>query len=120
MAGHAGRSGYYKQRVGGFYGDQIQCLARCIANRLPVDAVSRKDIISSLTKEYGASEAEQLFQRFVQKGVLGEQGAGYAVPIPSMHTWLEKEYGRDQIKAPEETQTIRESGSGSSGMGFEL
>ena len=95
-AGRRFRSDYYERRVDDFHGDQIQCLAKSIANRPSGYPVLRRDIMSSLTKEYGASEAEQLFQCFLEKGILGKRGVGYAIPIPSMHNWLENEYAHIQ------------------------
>lgn len=74
--------------------------------------------MSPLMIEYGDHEAKQLFQRFLGKGLLEKWRVGYAVPIPLMHTWLEKEYAREQIKSPEEAQILRRSGNGSSGRGF--
>ncbi|MCY3614502.1 MAG: hypothetical protein OXH03_05325 [Bacteroidetes bacterium] len=91
-AGEKGRLAYYQERVVRFRGDQIRCLARSIADVPQGKPAEYKDILSSLKKEYGRSTAEKLFQRFERKGILEESGAGFAVPIPSMHTWLKEEY----------------------------
>ncbi len=50
--------------------------------------------MSALTKEYGDSEAKDLFKRFIEKGIIEERGMGFVVPIPSMHTWLKDTYTR--------------------------
>ncbi len=94
-AGHAGRTAYYKQRVDDFRGDQLHCIARAVVDITPGKPVEYRDIMSSLTMEHGDSEAKQLFQRFLEKGVLEKRGLGYAISIPSMHDWLVSNYVRE-------------------------
>ncbi len=91
-AGRARRAAYYEQRGDEFRGDQIRCLAKAITCVPPGEPVEYRDIVSSLTVEYGDSEAQRLFQRFLEKGVLEKCGIGYAVPVPSMHDWLVSNY----------------------------
>ena len=117
-AGLEGRAAYYQQRLGSFRGDQIRCLARSVAGVAPGEPVEYRDIVSSLTTEYGDNESKQLFQRFIEKGILAKYGIGYAVPIPSMHDWLASNYVREQIKFPRETLHIQHSDDRNSGIDF--
>ncbi len=96
-AGRKSRNVYYKQRVSDFRVDQIRCLAGSIVEVPHGEPAEYKHIMSSLIQEYGQSEAEDLFQKFEQKGLLIESGMGYAVPIPSMLTWLALNYTHQQI-----------------------
>ena len=83
---------YYQQRVDRFRGDQIRCLAMSMAGVSQGKPTKYKDIVSLLLNEYGESNAERLFDRFIDKGLLEESGLGCAIPIPSMHAWLTEEY----------------------------
>ncbi|MCY4158604.1 MAG: ATP-binding protein [Bacteroidetes bacterium] len=83
---------YYSQRLDDFRGDQIRCLARSIPEKPQERSVKYEDVISSLTEQYGKGEAEELFDRLIKKGILEESERGYAIPIPSMHTWLRDTY----------------------------
>ena len=91
-AGRVGRAAYYKQKILFFRGDQIRRLTQSVAETAPGEPVEYKDIVSSLMTEYESSEAKQLFHHFLEKGILAKCGLGYAVPIPSMHTWLVDEF----------------------------
>ncbi|MCY3628492.1 MAG: ATP-binding protein [Bacteroidota bacterium] len=96
-AGREGRKVYYKQRVGDFYGDEIQCLVNSILDNPSGPPTSRIEIISSLAEKYGdRSKAEKLVKDFIEAGILEKSGVGLAVPIPSMHTWLKEEYSRER------------------------
>ncbi len=106
-AGRRGRAVYYKQRVDRFRGDQIRCLAMSIAGVPHGKPAEYKDIMSLLVNEYGESKANKLFDRFIEKGLLEESGIGYAVPIPSMHTWLTEEYAFEKIEIPQDSQSKR-------------
>ncbi len=94
-SGRVGRRQYYRQRVDDFFGDELQCLARSLPDSPSHPPVSRTAIMSSLTKKYGDIEAKQLFDSFVQKGILKKKGVGLVVPIPSMHAWLVSNYALD-------------------------
>ena len=87
-AGREGLDAYYKQRTDSFRRDEIRYLTRSLAG----ESVEYRDIVSSLTKEYGDSEAKQLFRRFLEKGVLAKCETGYTIPIPSMHNWLIRKF----------------------------
>ena len=90
--GQEGRKQYYKQRVGKFYGDQLQCLVGSISNNPLGEPISRLAIISSLAQTYD-DKAEDLLEDFIEKGILEKNGKGLSIPIPSMQTWLQKNYG---------------------------
>ncbi len=62
--------------------------------------------MSALTKEYGNDEAKNLFKCFIEKGILEECGTGFAVPIPSMHTWLKGCFAKEKIDLSREQQKV--------------
>jgi hypothetical protein len=103
-AGRIDREVYYKQRVVDFRVDQIRCLARAIADVPRGEPAEYRDIISSLAQEYGEDGGNDLFKHLERKGLLAQRGMGYAVPIPSMHSWLKDEYARESIEIPREGQ----------------
>lgn len=115
-AGQKGRAVYYKQRVDRFRGDQIRCLAMSMAGVPQGKPAEFKDIMSLLVNEYGESKAKELFDRFIEKGLLEESGIGYAVPIPSMHTWLTEEYASEKIEFQPDSQSDRISNKLNRGM----
>ncbi len=86
--GHEGREQYYSQRIEDFQPDQIRSLAKSMADVPDGKPAEYRESLSSLTKEYGESEAEKLFLKFERKRLLMKSGIGYAVPISSMHNWL--------------------------------
>ncbi len=91
-AGHEARKVYFKQRVEDFEPDQVQCLADSIIDSPVGHPTPRLSIRSSLINTYGESQAEKLFQHFINKGIIEKGGMGYIVPIPSMHAWLKETY----------------------------
>jgi len=92
--GKCRREAYYKQRVVEFRPDQIRCLTMSVMDIPQGKSGEYRDIISSLTREYDdISEAKKLFDLSIEKGILEKCKTGYAVSIPSMHTWLKEEYG---------------------------
>ena len=115
-AGRESRTEYYKERVDGFFGDEIQCLVNSIPDNPSGPPASRIDIMSSLTKKYGDRETKDLFDRFIRKGILEKSGAGLVVPIPSMHAWMKDEYSREKIEFPREQQISRGLHERSSGL----
>jgi len=94
--GQEGRKQYYKQRVSKFYGDQLQCLVSSISNNPLGEPISRLAIMSSLARTYD-DKAEDLLKDFIEKGILKKSGKGLSISIPSMHTWLEEEYGIERV-----------------------
>ena len=97
-AGRADCTEYYLQRTGAFRSKQLRALVRGLPGGQPVTHASDDDILASLTTAFPQQgEAERLFDRALEKGVLSRQGTQYVIPIPSMHTWLEREYGSHQL-----------------------
>ena len=106
------REAYYEQRVVEFRPDQIRCLTISVMDSSQEEPAEYRDILSLLTKEYDEDEAKKLFDLSLDKGVLEKRKTGYAVSIPSMHTWLKKEYGCGAIEFPHETKTLPPSSEG--------
>jgi len=101
-SGRKGRIQYYKQRINKFHGDELQCLLDSIADVSSKASTSRLTIMSALTQIYDKEEAEVLFDKFIEKGIIEQDGDGYVIPIPSMHTWLKDTYAR---KMPRQNQS---------------
>lgn len=93
-AGRAFRSEYYEQRAHDFSRKQRHSLAELIKEIPLGGTLDLEDIISSLTQEYGKSEAEILFRRTLERGILHLRRGTYAIPIPSMHDWLVTNYSQ--------------------------
>ncbi len=100
--GEEGRKQYYKQRVSKFRGDQLQCLMKSMGEADKGKTARYKVIMSSMVDEYGREEAKNLFDLFIEKGILEEYEEGYAISIPSMHTWLNEKYGLERTEPTRE------------------
>ncbi len=94
-AGHNARRAYYEGRVYGFEPDQVQCLAGSIPDGAVGHPIPRLKIMSALGNKYDDGPAQDLFMDFVNKGIIEKRGLGYAIPIPSMHTWLRDTYAME-------------------------
>jgi len=78
------------------------CLLDSIADVSSKASTSRLTIMSALTQIYDKEEAEILFDKFIEKGIIEQDGDGYVIPIPSMHRWLKDTYAR---KLPGQNQS---------------
>ena len=92
--GRAGRTAYYKQRAEGFVEEHRQSFAKMLVDVPLGGSTTRSAILQALTQEYGTEEAQKLFRRAEEKGIIVERDGRYAVPIPSMHDWLVSNYAR--------------------------
>jgi hypothetical protein len=63
--------------------------------------------MSSLAQDFGPDEAEDLFNRAWNKGLLDERDGRYIIPIPSMQDWLVSNYARERINFPQEPRPIQ-------------
>lgn len=96
--GREGCTEYYLERTGAFNADELEALVRGFPAGQPGTTTSYKTILASLTTAFPRQgDPERLFDRALEKGVLSRQGSQYVIPIPSMHTWLEREYGSHQV-----------------------
>jgi len=96
--GRNGRIQYYTQRSDEFDGDEIICLARALSGIRAGDPFTKKLLMSAFGREYATEEAEVLFNKFMEKGVIAKDGQLFCVPIPSMHDWIRSEFDRTQKK----------------------
>ena len=115
-AGRNFRSNYYQRRLDDFSRKQRHSLAKLIMNVPLGEGLDKEDILSSLTQEYGETEAEKLFNRALHRGVLHRYKGTYAIPIPSMQDWLVTNYAHIQTKSPPQTMEIRRSPGRNPGM----
>jgi len=98
---------YYQQRAQGIITEKRQSLTKALAD-VPLGGIKYyKDIMSKLTQEYSQKEAEDLFNKALEQGIIDERDGNYGVPIPSMQTWLLNEYGRDRIEIPREDVRVK-------------
>jgi len=89
------RKAYYKQRVASIDGDEFICLSEAIAGIETGQPFKKKFITKSIEKEYNNQEkANELFNTFLEKGLIAEEDGLYSVPIPSMHDWMKSELER--------------------------
>ncbi len=87
-AGQRGRLEYYKERAYGFPEEVRQSLAKVFSG-VPLEGnTTQKKIISRLSQDIGSDKADKLFDRFLEKGLLNGEDGRFAIPIPSMHSWL--------------------------------
>ncbi len=92
---------YYRQRARGIDKRKRQVLAKTFNNVPLGETMEIDDIKSSLKQEYSKEEADYLFNKALEKGIIDERDDGdYGIPIPSMQTWLIEEYGRDRMELP--------------------
>jgi len=88
------REAYYKQRVNGFRGDEMDCLYGAIAGSKSGVPFNEGMIFEPLKKKYGYERAEKIFKKILDKGILSLVSTKYYVQIPSMHDWMKSELER--------------------------
>ena len=93
--GRSGRIQYYEQRTDEFYADQLQCLIESIPDAFSGIDADMQDIMSALINKYGKKEAKNLFDSFIEKGILEKNKDGLFIVTPSLHSWLVDEYGKN-------------------------
>lgn len=85
---------YYRRRTQGFSSRQLRALVRSFPSGQPGAQVTDDAIMKSLEAAMSQQgEAERLFDRAMEKGVLSQHDDQIVIPIPSMHAWLERKYG---------------------------
>lgn len=107
LAATAERHKYYRSRINDRYllsrTDALVSLVRVLAeSNEPIRPVELERHARKLLLEHGpqdkptSKDAQTFVTRLVHAGVLqlNEELTGYAVPIPSMQTWLLEDYGR--------------------------
>lgn len=82
---------YYEQRVRRIEGGDVIRLAKALIDLPAGKMFKKKTIMSELESEHDTEKAEEIFGKFIEKGVISENGRGYSIPIPSMHDWLKSE-----------------------------
>ncbi len=97
VKGEARMSAYYQARAHGISRKQRVLLASLFTDLHPGESVDREDVIEVLETEYPSEVAQDVFTRALRQGVLDEREDGdFAVPIPSMHTWLVRRYAKER------------------------
>ena len=91
--GMAGKAAYYEGRASGV-GQGVVALGGLLRNLPPGVELWKVDIIEALKAHPGVDDARTEFATLLDKGVIAElHPARYAVPIPSMQTWLVEQGG---------------------------
>ena len=95
--GRLGRESYYRERTSTFDADELTALVDALQAAGPGDHIPKLSIMQSLLATYPHQEANRLFNLAVHKGVLSKDQKHYAVPVPSMRSWLDREYGSPEL-----------------------
>ncbi len=83
---------YYEQRCNGIDYEIRQLIASTI-DQLP-QWFFKKEVIKQFLKEFSIEESEKLYQTILSKGIIEVNRKGlYSVPIPSLRSFLIREYG---------------------------
>jgi len=90
--GAEGKLEYYKERAYGFSEEVRQSLAKAFIGVPLEGSTTQKKIISYLSKDFGTDRAADIFDKALQKGLLDGKDGRFAIPIPSMQTWLTECY----------------------------
>lgn len=90
--GMANREAYYMERTNSFITEQLRGLSQAVAVSPNGMEVSYTTIIEILSKHFDIEEANQIFDNALKKGLIARFRKGYAVPSPSMKSWLMSEY----------------------------
>lgn len=88
------------ERTGSFSTDELHCFARVLEGLEPGISVPQGEIRGSLSLEFTAEEVEEQILFAIHKGVLGERGNRFVIPIPTMHEWLVDGYADHRIRRP--------------------
>ncbi len=107
--GNEFRINYYRQRAHDIDEEHRGALAAAVMD-VPIGGTLTRTVIKDRLKLSGLiqEEADKLFKKALDQGIIDERDGRYGVPIPSMQTWLVEEYGkgRDEpplMEAPEKT-----------------
>ena len=95
--GKAYQLAYYETRAHGINRDQRSLIADLFADQ-PIGAtITQRSLMDSLMENHSREDAVEVFRRALRQGILDEHTNGdYAIPIPSMQTWLVSEYVPDK------------------------
>ena len=89
------RESYYGGRTSELDEVAIEVFANYLATLGPDRSLKKASVIAALRAEMPDSEAKVAFDDFLQKGLLARRPhplTNYSVPVPSMHSWLVKQY----------------------------
>ncbi len=102
---------YYQTRAHGIARNQRAIIAQLFADQPIGGTIAGKAVMDALAEQYPREDAVEVFRRALRQGILDERTDGdYAIPIPSMHTWLVSEYGPDRsIEAEKQDSPILHS-----------
>jgi len=98
------RQEYYEFRAHGIREEHRQVLAHAISDVPLGGTTGYEDVMDIIGHEYSKKEAEDLFNKALEKGIIDERKGGrYGISIPSMQTWLVSEYGRGKPQQMDKT-----------------
>ncbi len=90
--GEIQRTKFYKSRAEGLDEDHRMAIAEAFASAREDQTQTRKAIMESLAKAVGKPEADTVFKRALNNGVLDHRDGRYVIPIPSMRRWFIDNY----------------------------
>ena len=92
IAGRKDRFDYYEKRTSEFDKLDRHVIAKTFAFDDEMEGFHRKQIVSSFSNEFNASESKELFDKALLNGVISMDGDSYKISIPSMKDWLLSNY----------------------------
>ena len=96
--GRAARAAYYEHRADGLRIEMRESLARPFQDIPPGESLTYEQIMASLTLDFSPDQADTIFRRAEEKGVISSRAGVYTIPIPSMHDWLVSKYAIEPAK----------------------
>ncbi len=99
--GHESKIECYESRVEGTKLIYRETLANLLLQKGPNASFREEELITAFHRVGGPGDAAAVFQHALYKGVVVERGDGrFAIPIPSMHTWMVQEYANPARDLP--------------------
>ncbi len=92
--GDKGRTEFYEARTDGIPAEHLASLAQATIAATPQGAGMRYTDIMTVLRNDFKEDAETIFTRAVQRGVLDMRKGRYMIPIPSMESWIVDTYGQ--------------------------
>ena len=84
---------YYESRLVGLARDDRKAIANLLGRMGESRTLEESDLIAAFSGNRTPEAARAVFQHALHKGVVTERPDGlFAIPIPSMHTWLVQKY----------------------------
>ncbi len=91
-AGRLKRTKFYEARADGLIEEHRAAIARAFVDVREDSTQAYSVIMGSLIQDFGKSNAESIFKRALDKGVLDNRAGRFCIPIQSMRDWFLDNY----------------------------